>query len=482
MINPAISTQSSQEHHLEATHIQQTTNVNSVSWQSEMRQAEKRQTERSKGITESQSALGASILKAKLPADQNSASVPFRAILSDLSAVATVTANTLPIPGQKNVSDVEEFNNQMAQQTTTAETSSAQSNFPSEPENLANSTNRANLRRALAKQTGAKPSPKSSNLLDARPVIEQTAVNAPEFSILSSIALEADTKTTRSTQKKESSDPSKMTTPASDTTSHADLLVAMLQLPPRDIQSPPPKFGGNDITNQPINSGMDGTLASIKHDLAASYQQTSHNNSNVPGLTISSSMEAVNLINPGNKTSNHPPATPDVTSTTATAIPNIPTYNHLPDHQQVIATPLSSNNWADEFSKKINLMSIQQNYVAELYLNPPDLGPLDVVLSVSGNQADALFASPHSAVREAVENAMPKLRELLADNGINLGSATVSDQSLRDRDPERLMRQNPDNLVQDNNPAQDFESDNLLPADTKLISVRRHLGMVDTFA
>ena len=51
---------------------------------------------------------------------------------------------------------------------------------------------------------------------------------------------------------------------------------------------------------------------------------------------------------------------------------------------------------------------------AELTLNPKDLGPLQVVLQVADNHAHALFVSQHSQVREAVEAALPKLREAMA--------------------------------------------------------------------
>ncbi|MBI5660338.1 MAG: flagellar hook-length control protein FliK [Nitrosomonadales bacterium] len=96
--------------------------------------------------------------------------------------------------------------------------------------------------------------------------------------------------------------------------------------------------------------------------------------------------------------------------------------------QNRMGTPLANPAWGEEFGQRIIWMVTQREHTAELHLNPPDLGPLDVVLSVSGDQATALFTSPHAAVRSAVEQALPKLREMLADNGIMLGNATVGDQ------------------------------------------------------
>lgn len=156
--------------------------------------------------------------------------------------------------------------------------------------------------------------------------------------------------------------------------------------------------------------------------------------------------------------------------------------NMLADTTQTIATPLGNSGWAGDFSQKIIWMSTQKNQVAELHLNPPDLGPLNVVLKISDNQATALFTSPHSAVREAVENAMPKLREILADNGIMLGNTTVSDQPPRDRSAERFMHQGSGTAAQRGVFSDASESAGASATTTQVVPTRRHNGMVDTFA
>ncbi len=94
----------------------------------------------------------------------------------------------------------------------------------------------------------------------------------------------------------------------------------------------------------------------------------------------------------------------------------------------MVNTPMGNNRWNEDLGQKITWMAGHGSQSAELQLNPPDLGPLHVVLNVSGDQATALFTSPHAAVREAVQQALPKLRDMLADNGIMLGNASVSDQ------------------------------------------------------
>lgn len=176
-----------------------------------------------------------------------------------------------------------------------------------------------------------------------------------------------------------------------------------------------------------------------------------------------------------------PGITQTITMSTMPAVmPNTLPNIRAADALQTIATPLGKDGWSNEFTQKISWMSSQKNQVAELHLNPPDLGPLNVVLKISDNQATAMFMSPHSAVRDAVENALPRLREILADNGIALGNATVSDQS--PHDAERFMRQGSSTAAQRDGSSETSKSENVLAAAAQINSVRRHNGMVDTFA
>lgn len=145
--------------------------------------------------------------------------------------------------------------------------------------------------------------------------------------------------------------------------------------------------------------------------------------------------------------------------------------------QAAVNTPVTQAAWGGEFSQKVTWLVTQHAQSAELHLNPPQLGPLDIVLNVSGDQATALFTSPHAAVRDAVEQALPRLREMLADSGITLGNATVSDQSRKEQQAWLAGQQQ--NGSGKAGGASALGS--ILAADTAL-PVRRHQGMVDTFA
>ena len=182
-----------------------------------------------------------------------------------------------------------------------------------------------------------------------------------------------------------------------------------------------------------------------------------------------------------------PPATPGTSASTlttaslaASSLPNPPLNPSANLANTSIATPLLSSAWPEAFSQKITWLSTQQNQLAELHLNPPDMGPIHVRLDISDNQASVLFSSPHSAVRDAIENSLPKLREIMADNGIMLGNASVSDQSPRDNHSTGFMNQQA-------HPQMNFTSGAANETSPETGSgtpsvVRHHNGMVDTFA
>lgn len=96
-----------------------------------------------------------------------------------------------------------------------------------------------------------------------------------------------------------------------------------------------------------------------------------------------------------------------------------------------ISVPVNSPAWGESLGNKMVWMSGQGSQVAELRLDPPHLGPLEVRLTMNNDQASVSFVSHHPAVREAIESAMPRLREMLADNGIMLGNTSVGAESFQ---------------------------------------------------
>ena len=82
--------------------------------------------------------------------------------------------------------------------------------------------------------------------------------------------------------------------------------------------------------------------------------------------------------------------------------------------------------WDNQVGQKVIWMVGGEEQSATLELNPPDLGPVQVVLNVSNDMASVTFSSQQLEVRQALENSLPRLREMMSESGIALGNASVN--------------------------------------------------------
>lgn len=96
-----------------------------------------------------------------------------------------------------------------------------------------------------------------------------------------------------------------------------------------------------------------------------------------------------------------------------------------PGHAGHIAPHLYSPPWQDAFGQQVVWMAQNEQQIASLTMNPPELGPVRVTLSISDGQASATFVSLQPEVRQAIQDAVPRLKEMLADAGLQLQQASV---------------------------------------------------------
>ena len=99
-----------------------------------------------------------------------------------------------------------------------------------------------------------------------------------------------------------------------------------------------------------------------------------------------------------------------------------------------VATPVVDRDWSADFGRRIVWMAGSGRQAAELTLNPAELGPIEVSLTLDRNGAVASFAAADPAARDAIEAALPKLREMFASAGIALGHTQVSAESFRQQE------------------------------------------------
>ena len=109
----------------------------------------------------------------------------------------------------------------------------------------------------------------------------------------------------------------------------------------------------------------------------------------------------------------------------------------LLNHQTTITEEFASARWGESFSKQVVWMSNQNVNSAELRLNPANLGPIEVRIEMEDEQINVSFSSRNAVVREAVEQALPRLREMFEQSGLNLSESNVSQQSFSERQGEQ---------------------------------------------
>ena len=113
---------------------------------------------------------------------------------------------------------------------------------------------------------------------------------------------------------------------------------------------------------------------------------------------------------------------------TATSLTNSQASNLL--SQSPITTrlilPVQDTSWSTQFAERITMLVGQQQHAARIRINPPELGPIEVKINMQNEQANIHVIAQHQVVREALEDSMPRLKELLQQQGISLDDFNVS--------------------------------------------------------
>jgi flagellar hook-length control protein FliK len=162
---------------------------------------------------------------------------------------------------------------------------------------------------------------------------------------------------------------------------------------------------------------------------------------------------------------------------------NIPlNAQNLPLNRDIslpLSTPVRDQSWSADFAQKIVWLATSDKQSAQLTLNPPHMGPIEISLNIDKSNASASFVSANAEVRDAIEMALPRLREMFASAGIELGQTNVSAES---------FRQQSGNGEGQRSSSQRFADNAILGADSagslsaRVFSVKQGNGLVDIFA
>ena len=134
-----------------------------------------------------------------------------------------------------------------------------------------------------------------------------------------------------------------------------------------------------------------------------------------------------------------------------------------------VRTPVGAQGWSDELGTHLAIMAANGREAASLRLSPEHLGPLEIRISMKDGEASVMFNASNPDTRSALEQSLPRLREMFASQGLVLGDANVSRDAPRDSfKPATFAR------------AGRGSSDAGSVTDVKPVTLSR-LGLVDTY-
>ena len=134
-----------------------------------------------------------------------------------------------------------------------------------------------------------------------------------------------------------------------------------------------------------------------------------------------------------------------------------------------VRTPVGAPGWSDEIGTHLTMMAAHGREAASLRLSPEHLGPLEIQISMKDGEASVVFGATNADTRSALEQSLPRLREMFASQGLVLGDANVSRDTPRDGFKPSTFAN-----------AERGSSDARVDADVKPITLSR-LGLVDTY-
>jgi flagellar hook-length control protein FliK len=136
-----------------------------------------------------------------------------------------------------------------------------------------------------------------------------------------------------------------------------------------------------------------------------------------------------------------------------------------------LRSAVGSDAWNDELGGQLTWMTHQGIESGSLKVSPEHLGPVEVTISVQNGAASVWFGANHADTRAALEQALPRLREMFANQGMNLTDSGVS------REPPRNQTRSSSQQGVSSISAVGAAADSSGSA-----AIRSNLGLVDTYA
>ena len=117
--------------------------------------------------------------------------------------------------------------------------------------------------------------------------------------------------------------------------------------------------------------------------------------------------------------------------------------NNVQLHQETIS--IFKKDFADAVKDKVMVMINQKLQQFDITLDPPEFGNMQIRVNLQGEQAAVNFVVQNQQAKEAVEQNMHKLKEMLAEQGVDVGGANVEQQDQQSDNDENNTARNANN-------------------------------------
>jgi len=190
---------------------------------------------------------------------------------------------------------------------------------------------------------------------------------------------------------------------------------------------------------------VDGTDGVRLHGHAGAVQLTPSGASSAPGGTSHRAADAGSLASGGaaaailNQLAGPGHGTPDgqqapidprlagAASGTTASVSHFAAAIALPSGLYHTNLSVNASSWPDDLGNQVIWMVSQNVSTADLTLSPPDLGKMQIRISLEDDTTKVSFSVHNVAARQTVEGTLPRLRELCQQVGVNLQHVDVTE-------------------------------------------------------
>jgi flagellar hook-length control protein FliK len=141
--------------------------------------------------------------------------------------------------------------------------------------------------------------------------------------------------------------------------------------------------------------------------------------------------------------------------------------------------PVGSKQWGEGVGERIQWMMNRGMEQAQIRLNPQHLGPLEIRLSMTNDQANVSIMAQHAVTRDAIEQSLPRLREMLQDANLNLANVDVGQREAAPHREQAQRGRGPDGRGFGEEAAERSDGEEELAVSS---APRQKLGLISEFA